>query len=41
MMVEELQKAEFFEYLLQIFVSTLLLGFIYKRKAEVDPGDKK
>ena len=41
MMVEELQKAEFFEYLWQIFVSAPLLGFIYKRKAEVDPGDKK
>ena len=40
-MVDELQQKGFFEYLWQIYVTAPLIGFIYKRKADIEPGDKK
>ena len=40
-MVEELKQSGTFEYLWQIFVVAPIIGFIYKRKADNDPGENK
>ena len=40
-MAEELKQSGLFEYLWQIFVTAPIIGFIYKRKADNDPGENK
>ena len=40
-MAEELKQSGLFEYLWQIFVTAPIVGFIYKRKADNDPGENK